>query len=790
MNIPVGRGRTRCIVPVALFAAVRLAVGPGADAAPEWVSPSVEAPRVRQCVFESAAARTKVSYHVYTPEAYDAEPSRRFPVLYWLHGGGGSGGAAVVRHVAPTAERFDRAIRDGKIPSMLVVFPNGLDSLWVDSKDGRMPMETVVIRELIPDVDARFRTIAAREGRIVEGFSMGGYGAARLGFGHHDLFAAVSILSGGPLQREFTAAPRVGPRGRDRTLRNVFGGDEEYFRARSPWVLAERNAAALTSGSSRIRMVVGDRDEMLANVRAFEDHLKALKIPHDYAEVPGVGHNPTDMLDAMGDAFWAFHRSALSGAASAGAPRPPNIVVIVSDDQGYADIGVNPRHPPEVATPHLDALAREGVFFSQAYISGSVCSPTRAGLMLGRYQHRVGVYSAGDGGRGFDPKIPIFPAFLPSNYISTAIGKWHLGLDEDYPELKWHALNRGFDDCYLFMGRGGHDYFRLAAGEDDDVSPLYRGKQRIDDHGYLTTRLSEEAVAFIDRNKARPFFLYLAYNAVHAPAQAPKADIDRIRAAFPALSDARVILMAMLHHLDLGVGSVVAKLKAENLWDHTLLFFLTDNGGAKGMEADNSPLRGFKHSCYEGGIRAPFVASWPARFAGGRTIDTPVISLDILPTALDAIGIKPPAGPAFDGKSLLPLLTGAATRHHDVLHWDNGGLTGEWAVREGGWKLHGLRDQVELFDLAADPAETTDLAAREPDRVRRMTALHEAWLEPMPAPINGAPKRWTAASKPEAPTEREILRKERKKERDAEKKARKHPPARAAGEPAAPESRP
>ena len=132
---------------------------------------------------------------------------------------------------------------------------------------------------------------------------------------------------------------------------------------------------------------------------------------------------------------------ALFGSAR-GADRP-NIVVIVTDDQGYADISFNPNHPPEVATPHMDALAREGVFFPQAYISGSVCSPTRAGLMLGRYQQRVGVYTAGEGGRGFDPTIPIFPAFLPDDYASMAVGKWHLGLDEDYPELKWHPLRRG-----------------------------------------------------------------------------------------------------------------------------------------------------------------------------------------------------------------------------------------------------------------------------------------------------------------------------------------------------------
>jgi arylsulfatase A-like enzyme len=336
---------------------------------------------------------------------------------------------------------------------------------------------------------------------------------------------------------------------------------------------------------------------------------------------------------------------------------------------------------------------------------------------------------------------------LPPDYASIAIGKWHLGLDEDYPALQWHPVNRGFKESYNFMGRGGHDYFKSTGvkGGDDESAPLYRGRERIGFQGYLTTRFSEEAVAFIDRHKAEPFFLYLAYNAVHAPAQAPQADIDRVRRAHPGLSEARVILMAMLHHLDLGVGAVVTKLKAEGVWANTLLFFLTDNGGARGMAADNAPLRGHKASLHEGGIRTPFLVSWPARFPGGRTLDTPVISLDILPTALDALGAAPPAGTVFDGKSLLPLLTGATTRHHDTLYWSSGGLNGEWAVRHGDWKLHAVRDQRELIQLADDPAEARNLAAQQPDKVRQLTALYEAWLEPMAEPITGGSKRWAAA---------------------------------------------
>jgi arylsulfatase A-like enzyme len=466
-------------------------------------------------------------------------------------------------------------------------------------------------------------------------------------------------------------------------------------------------------------------------------------------------------------------------AASAG---PPNIVVILTDDQGYADISLSPHHPEEVSTPHMDALAREGVVFSQGYTSGAVCSPTRAGIMIGGYQQRVGVYTAGDGGRGFDPRKKIFPSFLPDQYVSTAIGKWHLGLDDDFPELKWHAVNRGFDECYKFMGRGGHSYFDLRSDSDGKFAgAIYRNKERINDEGYLTNRLSEEAVDFIDRNKAQPFFLYLAYNAVHAPAEAPASDIDVFRQKFPGVSEERAILMAMLKHLDDGVGGVVGKLKQENLFDNTILFFLTDNGGSKAMSADNTPLRGFKQSLDEGGIRTPFIVTWPNRFKGGRTVDTPVISFDILPTVLDAIGDLPTED-EFDGKSLLPLLTGQTTDHHGTLYWSQG-PDGDWAVRRGNWKLHRSRGTLELIDLASDMSETKNVAKDHSEVVIELSEAYERWIASMPDPITGGPKGTAASAAPSDSTreqpltqreiDRERIRAEKKKQRAAEKKVRK-----------------
>lgn len=284
---------------------------------PQWVLPDVRAPRVRKHLLNSPSAMTQVSFFVYTPEAYEADAHRRFPVLYWLHGSGGG-----IAGVPQVAAHFDAAIRAGKIPPMLVVFPNGLpNGMWCDWKDASVPMETVVMKELLPYIDATFRTVAAREGRIIEGFSMGGYGAARLGFKHHERFAAVSLLGGGPLQPDFNETPRVGARGREQVFNAVYGGDMEYYRAQSPWRIAEQNAAVLRTGML-IRQVVGERDETLRFNRDFHVHLTSLEIPHRYLQLPGIGHNPTAVLRAMAEGNWDFYRAALAGPAAT-PKRPP-----------------------------------------------------------------------------------------------------------------------------------------------------------------------------------------------------------------------------------------------------------------------------------------------------------------------------------------------------------------------------------------------------------------------------------------------------------------------------------
>jgi len=280
-----------------------------------WVTPEVKAPGVSFHTFESAAAKTAVSYHLFTPAAYGREPERRFPVVYWLHGSGGG-----LPGIPQVAARFARAIEAGKVPPCLVVFVNGMpNGMYVDWKDGSAPLETVIVKELLPHIDASYRTLATREGRLLDGYSMGGYGAARLGFKYPDLFRAVSVMGGGPLQENLLDAPRAGRRRAMEVLERVYGGDPDYFRSVSPRTLAERHADAITRGSL-IRIVCGDQDNTFANNRDFHEHLERLGIPHTWTVLPGVDHDPLGTLEALGDSNWAFYRQAFGEPAGS---RPP-----------------------------------------------------------------------------------------------------------------------------------------------------------------------------------------------------------------------------------------------------------------------------------------------------------------------------------------------------------------------------------------------------------------------------------------------------------------------------------
>ena len=300
-------------VPVVQCTALAMAAACGPATAPPpaapapsavtWITPALTVSGVSYVRFDSPTARATVSYHVYLPPQYTAEPTRRFPVLYWLHGsGGGLGG------IAPLTAYFDGAIRAGRIPPMLVVFANGMaSSMWADSKDGRVPMETVVTRDLVTEVDARFRTIATREGRLLEGFSMGGYGAARLGMRYAERFAAFSALAGGPIDLDFNGPRALGnPAERARILRDVYGDDLEYYRLLSPLIVAESFAAG-AAPRPRIRIVVGMLDETRPASVALHQRLEALGVVHDFIEVPGVGHDTMALFGALGERAWAFY---------------------------------------------------------------------------------------------------------------------------------------------------------------------------------------------------------------------------------------------------------------------------------------------------------------------------------------------------------------------------------------------------------------------------------------------------------------------------------------------------
>ncbi len=283
------------------------AAQPIADQTLPWVTPTVLAPQVTQRIFESATVGGPVSYHLYLPKVY-TQTSERLPVLYWLHGTeGGTAG------IAPLSRFIGEAIESGRFPPMIVVFVNGLPRrLWADSKDGASPVETVFIREVIPDVDRHYRTIAAREGRIIEGFSMGGYGAARLGLKHPQLFAGISILAGGPLDMEFQGPRAVrNPRLREQILREVCGGDLSYFQSISPWVAAESAVTSLRTHPAVIRQAIGERDDTIKLTRRFRDHLDRLRIDHEYIELPGIEHDPLALIKGLGAASGLFYRKAL-----------------------------------------------------------------------------------------------------------------------------------------------------------------------------------------------------------------------------------------------------------------------------------------------------------------------------------------------------------------------------------------------------------------------------------------------------------------------------------------------
>ncbi|MEE8523621.1 MAG: sulfatase-like hydrolase/transferase [Thermoanaerobaculia bacterium] len=434
--------------------------------------------------------------------------------------------------------------------------------------------------------------------------------------------------------------------------------------------------------------------------------------------------------------------------------RRPNVLIIITDDQGYADAGF--QGSERIPTPHIDALARAGVRFGSGYVSHPFCSPSRAGLLTGRYPQRFGhennpAYLPADESVGLPvSELTLADVLQEAGYVTGLVGKWHLGAAPPF-----YPRRRGFDEFFGFLG-GGHDYFeaappggRRSGGRRSGDPPeeytvaLERNGRPVELDAYLTDVLTDEATAFVRRHHQRPFLLLLSYNAPHTPYQAPPRYRDRF-ADIPD-GDCRTYA-AMIAAVDAGVGRVLAALREFDLDRRTLIFFLSDNGGQLRYRcADNAPLRGGKGTVFEGGIRVPFLATWPGRLPAGVTYQQPVTALDIFPTAAAAAGVDRSGRPALDGVDLLPYLTGdRESAPHASLYWRFGNGAG-WAVRQGRWKLVKQRRRRALFDLQSDIGERRNLAARHPALVRELTAAYRSWSEEMVGPRWPNPGREKAA---------------------------------------------
>ena len=433
-----------------------------------------------------------------------------------------------------------------------------------------------------------------------------------------------------------------------------------------------------------------------------------------------------------------FVLGVLFTSSAAVQAKSPNVIVIVSDDQGWSDVGFNGCR--EIPTPHLDALAESGVVFDAGYASHPYCSPSRAGLLTGRYQQRFG-HECNPGAHGNDDAIEteglplsetlLSTVFRNTGYRTGAIGKWHLG-----DEPKFWPTERGFEEWFGFSG-GGLSYWG-DLGKKPPLQGVLRNGKVVpkDELTYLTDDFSTEAVKFVEEHKEEPFFLYLAYNAPHAPDQVTREHLEKTS---HIEYGGRAVYGAMVAAMDEGIGRVVQALKDQNLQDQTIIFFYSDNGGRATL-ARNFPYRGHKGMLFEGGIRVPFCVSWPGQIEGGRRYEHPVSALDIFPTVLAAAGVDTPAALQLDGVNLLPYLKGSKQgRPHDTLFWRYacGNDVYGYAVRDGDWKLvySVYKGKHLLFDLKADPWERNDLAEQRPELVQQLTTLHRDWDEELMEPL-------------------------------------------------------
>ena len=420
----------------------------------------------------------------------------------------------------------------------------------------------------------------------------------------------------------------------------------------------------------------------------------------------------------------------------------PNVMVIIADDLGYHDVGF--QGSKDIPTPHLDKLAARSLICTNGYVSHPFCSPTRAGIMTGRYQHRFGhennpAWLPESTSAGLSMNETTFPSLMKqAGYTTGAVGKWHLGA---HPQF--HPNKRGFDEYFGALG-GGHVYLPGDKGGAEYTIPLNRNGTDEPHTKYLTEHFGDEASAFVGRHAGdgKPWMLYLAFNAPHTPLQAPKEWLEKFASIQP---EQRRTYAAMVAAMDAAIGGVLAKLDDTKQAENTLIYFVSDNGGPNlakksGVNfTDNSPLRGAKGDVHEGGMRVPFLVSWPAKIKPGK-YDQPVIALDFLPTALAAAEATAPGN--LDGVNLLPFLTGEkTTAPHDTLFFRTGGPGGNNAVRRGNWKLVRLgKGEPELYDLAADIGESKNIAAGHPQVVQELVTAIAEWEKGTIAPTFESPK--------------------------------------------------
>lgn len=426
---------------------------------------------------------------------------------------------------------------------------------------------------------------------------------------------------------------------------------------------------------------------------------------------------------------WFLCALALCAALAVVAGNPPNIVLLYSDDAGYADFGFNGSR--YFKTPRLDALAKSGVKLNQFYMSAAVCGPSRAGLLTGIYQQRFGFeennvpgYMSHHGTTGEDMGLPVELPTIGNQlqklgYRTAIFGKWHQG-DAD----RFHPTKRGFDEFVGFRG-GARSFYPYP----EDKLPergrrLEWGFGNFHEHeGYLTDVLADEACRFIERNRERPFFAYVSFNAVHTPIEPDPKDKE----LFPELDGKRRKLAQLTLSMDRAIGEIVDKLEELGLRDNTLIVYTNDNGGpTDASTSSNWPLSGCKATHLEGGIRVPGMVVWPGKLAEGAEYDKPLSSLDLLPTFVNVAGGDASKIVGLDGVDLLPYLSREnSSRPHQTLYWkkENRGT-----IRDGDWKLLRFPDRpAELYNIEEDPTEEHNLALEHPDRVRELYKKLFAW---------------------------------------------------------------